>query len=96
MGATWARAWTPSVTHVIVEDNQKLEDLVKVTGQQVLPKDVARIMHTWLTESLLMSKPGIHSFRDDTGNVVHGSGTMKQMEMHKASIRRQAEGAQNA
>jgi len=51
-GATWARAWKSSVTLVIVEDEQSLEDLVKVISQQVLSKDIALVLHTLLTESL--------------------------------------------
>lgn len=34
----------------------------------------------------------IYSFKDDTGKVITGEGTLKQMEMHKASRCRQAEG----
>ncbi|KAG9228958.1 hypothetical protein BJ875DRAFT_508229 [Amylocarpus encephaloides] len=32
-----------------------------------------------------------YSFKDGNGKLVSGTGTMKQMEMHKASLRRQAE-----
>lgn len=34
-----------------------------------------------------------YSFKDDTGKVISGRGTLRQMEMHKASRCRQAEGA---
>ncbi|KAF1358704.1 hypothetical protein EJ07DRAFT_166584 [Lizonia empirigonia] len=37
-----------------------------------------------------------YSFRDDTGKVVSGRGTMKEMEMHRASRRREAQGRQTA
>jgi hypothetical protein len=37
-----------------------------------------------------------YSFKDDTGKVINSMGTMKQMEMHKASLCRQAEGTQDA
>lgn len=36
------------------------------------------------------------SFKDNTGKVITGRGTLKQMEMHKASRCRQAEGTQVA
>lgn len=32
-----------------------------------------------------------YSFKDDIGKVISGKGTMRQMEMHKASVRLQAE-----
>jgi hypothetical protein len=31
-------------------------------------------------------------FKDDTGKVVSGRGTLKEMEMYEAALRRQAEG----
>ncbi|KAF2804387.1 uncharacterized protein BDZ99DRAFT_511634 [Mytilinidion resinicola] len=37
-----------------------------------------------------------YNFRDDTGKVVTGRGTMKQMEMHRASRRRETQGRQTA
>ena len=37
-----------------------------------------------------------YSFKDDTGKMTTGRGTLKQMEMHKALRCRQAEGAQVA
>lgn len=37
-----------------------------------------------------------YSFRDDNGRVISGMGTQKQMEMHKASRRLQAEGRPDA
>ncbi|KAF2185658.1 hypothetical protein K469DRAFT_576334 [Zopfia rhizophila CBS 207.26] len=44
--------------------------------------------------------PGEHvwdySFRDDTGKVITGRGTLKQMEMHRASRPRQMQGTQTA
>jgi hypothetical protein len=30
-----------------------------------------------------------YGFRDETGKVIKGKGTMKQMEMHRASLRRE-------
>ena len=35
-----------------------------------------------------------YGFKDDTGKVITGRGTLKQMEMHKASRCRQAEATQ--
>jgi hypothetical protein len=32
-----------------------------------------------------------YGFKDDTGNVITGTGTLKEMEIHKAALRRQAE-----
>lgn len=37
-----------------------------------------------------------YGFKDNTGNVMNGSGTIKQIEIHKALIRRRGEGAQDA
>ncbi|OCL04537.1 hypothetical protein AOQ84DRAFT_380488 [Glonium stellatum] len=37
-----------------------------------------------------------NNFKDDTGKVIAGGGTLKQMELHKASRRRQLEGSQTA
>jgi hypothetical protein len=37
-----------------------------------------------------------YGFRDDTGKVVKGRGTMKQMEMHRASRRREIQERQTA
>ncbi|KAK4244745.1 hypothetical protein C7999DRAFT_43624 [Corynascus novoguineensis] len=37
-----------------------------------------------------------YSFRDQNGNVIAGRGTLKQMEMHKCSQRRQVEGTPDA
>lgn len=51
-GATWARAWVPGVTHIIVESSKKLEDVVKLTGQDEIPAHIALVWDTWLTESL--------------------------------------------
>lgn len=38
----------------------------------------------------------VYSFKDDIGKVISGRGTMKQMEMHKLSLRRRAEGMLDA
>jgi hypothetical protein len=38
----------------------------------------------------------VYSFKADTGKVISGRGTLKQMEMHKASLCRQAEGMLDA
>jgi hypothetical protein len=51
-GASWARAWTPSVTHVIVESDRKTAEVVKATGQEELPGNTTLVLDTWLTESL--------------------------------------------
>jgi hypothetical protein len=37
-----------------------------------------------------------YGFRDDTGQIVKGRGTMEQMEMHKASRRREIQERQTA
>lgn len=60
-GAIWAKAWVPSVTHIIVESERKLKDVVKLTGQEDLPANIALVWDTWLTESL-----GYKEMRDST------------------------------
>jgi hypothetical protein len=60
-GAKWARAWVPGVTHIIVESDRKLNDLVKLTGQEDVPAEVSIVSDTWLTESL-----GYKEMRDST------------------------------
>ena len=60
-GATWARAWVPGVTHIIVESDRKLNDVVKLTGQEDVPAEVSLVWDTWLTESL-----GYKEMRDST------------------------------
>ncbi|KAF2843853.1 hypothetical protein T440DRAFT_473858 [Plenodomus tracheiphilus IPT5] len=37
-----------------------------------------------------------YGFRDDTGKVIQGRGTMKQIELHMALRRREAQGRQRA
>jgi hypothetical protein len=37
-----------------------------------------------------------YNFKDDTGKVINGRGTLKQMEMHRASRRRQLQDTQTA
>lgn len=37
-----------------------------------------------------------YGFRDDTGKVIQGRGTMKQMELHRALRRRETQGRQTA
>jgi hypothetical protein len=51
-GASWARGWTSSVTHVIVESDKKMADVVKATGREELPGNTTLVLDTWLTESL--------------------------------------------
>lgn len=51
-GATWARAWVPSVTHVIVESDKKMADVIKATGLKEMPFKTNLVLNTWLTESL--------------------------------------------
>ena len=51
-GGTWAKVWGPGVTHIIVESDRELKDVLKLTGQEDVPPDIALVWDTWLTESL--------------------------------------------
>jgi hypothetical protein len=81
-GATWARIWTSSVTHVIVESDRKMADVVKATGQKNLPSNIFLVADTWLTESLSYKE-----MRDSTAQrfqVMSASTTSVQVYIQEA------------
>lgn len=51
-GGIWTKNWGPEVTHIIVESDRKLKDVLKLTGLEDVPPDIALVWDTWLTESL--------------------------------------------
>ncbi|KAL8725762.1 MAG: hypothetical protein Q9166_007162 [cf. Caloplaca sp. 2 TL-2023] len=65
----------------------------RYTTDPYLPPRVAPDFRTWEDPD---EQVWDYSFKDDTGKVITGGGTLKQMEMHKASRCRQAEGTQVA
>jgi hypothetical protein len=87
-GATWARAWVPEVTHIIVESDRKLQDVVKLTGQDELPAHIALVWDTWLTESLAYKEVRDSTARRFRVRVEH------PVETPKPGLERERDGAE--
>ena len=78
-GGSHGTATTPAVRRIIEQEWRYTTDphLPRRTAPDFRPRDDTD-EHVWE-----------YGFRDETGKVIKGKGTMKQMEMHRASLRRE-------